>query len=157
VQFIVDNYVPLHPELRKLSEAHFDAEFLRGFKAGRPVLTEVHPYVFTLKYVASVWGWSLGRLVFLGSCPVTLAALSCTPCRIFSIEWCEKVLAEMDNFEAWAAATGLNVNRPNSMNNYGAILDDMGMDAVFQDFTINYVRPLAAVLFPNSGADTLDS
>lgn len=63
----------------------------------------------------------------------------------------------MDNFEAWAAATGLNINRPNSMNNYGAILDDMGMDAVFQDFTINYVRPLASVLFPNSGADTLDS
>ena len=73
------------------------------------------------------------------------------------MEWCTKVLEEMDHFEAWAVAAGLNVNRPNSMNNYGAILDDIGMDAMFQDFTINYLRPLASVLFPSTGADTLDS
>lgn len=67
------------------------------------------------------------------------------------------ILRELDNFEAWAASIGLRVNRPNSMSKHGAILDDMGLDAVFQDITLNYIRPLASVLFPGSGADTLDS
>lgn len=48
-QYILENYAPLHPDLRKLTDAHFDPEFLAGFRAGRPVLTEVHPYVFVLK------------------------------------------------------------------------------------------------------------
>ena len=63
-QFILENYVPLHADLRKLNESHFDAEFLKGFKAGRPVLTEVHPYIFMLKCV--LCGVDFGGLFGVG-------------------------------------------------------------------------------------------
>ncbi len=48
-QFIMDTYVPLHPDLRVMSDSHFDPEFLSGFRSGRPVLTEVHPFVYSFR------------------------------------------------------------------------------------------------------------
>jgi hypothetical protein len=43
-------------------------------------------------------------------------------------EFCNKIVEEIDHFEKWSEQHGLQVNRPNSMNNYGAILDDFGME-----------------------------
>ena len=39
---------------------------------------------------------------------------------------CTELLEEVVNFEEWCKTSGLRVNRPNSMNAYGAILDDFG-------------------------------
>ena len=43
---------------------------------------------------------------------------------------CTELLEEVANFEEWCKTSGLSVNRPNSMNAYGAILDDFGFQSV---------------------------
>ena len=53
LQFIADHYVPVHPDLRRLRPEHFDTEFLASFRAGRPSLTEIHPYIFTVRCVSA--------------------------------------------------------------------------------------------------------
>jgi hypothetical protein len=42
---------------------------------------------------------------------------------VFSTQFCTELLDEIDSFEA----SGLPVMRPNSMNNYGVILSEIGM------------------------------
>ena len=43
---------------------------------------------------------------------------------LLSDAFCELLLAELGNFEA----SGLHVSRPNSMNNYGVVLNSIGME-----------------------------
>lgn len=53
-------------------------------------------------------------------------------CRMFSRKFCDMLIEEVDNF----ATTGLPARRPNSMNNYGIILNEIGwkpMVNVLQD------------------------
>lgn len=42
---------------------------------------------------------------------------------------CSMLLDELDSFAAWADETGLAVARPNSMNRYGMVLNDIGFQA----------------------------
>jgi len=46
-------------------------------------------------------------------------------------------------------------SKPNSMNNHGAVLDEMGLSAVVADFQRKVIQPLARALFPGVG-DELD-
>ena len=39
---------------------------------------------------------------------------------------CQELVEEVHYFEKWCKDRQLRVNRPNSMNKYGAILDDFG-------------------------------
>jgi hypothetical protein len=61
------------------------------------------------------------------------------------------LLEELNHFEN----SGLPVMRPNSMNNYGVILNEIGFSAFFDQF-VSFVQPLAAHFYPQEGA-TLDS
>lgn len=62
---------------------------------------------------------------------------------LFTPQYCDALLQEVEHFEAWCAACGMRVNRPNTMNNYGAILDDFGMAAAMDAVMKTYVQPLA--------------
>lgn len=42
------------------------------------------------------------------------------------------------------------------MNNYGTVLDDIGFSPMLQDLSFRFIKPLAAVLFPDNGAATID-
>ena len=77
--------------------------------------------------------------------------------RIFTLEWCDKILEEIAHFEEWAAENKIHVHRPNSMNNYGTMLDDIGMSDALQDLAVRIVGPLAHRLLPDCGADSVDS
>lgn len=69
--------------------------------------------------------------------------------------FCEKLLEEIDHFEAWCKETNEPVRRPNSMNNYGAILDDFGFEGCLDDLVSQVMNVLSAVVYPYIGA-TLD-
>ena len=76
------------------------------------------------------------------------------PGRVFSFEmlepeFCAALLAETQNYEA----SGLPVTRPNSMNNYGVILNQIGMKGLLDDLQRWVVQPLAASLFPVEGSE----
>ena len=75
------------------------------------------------------------------------------PGRVFSFpmvtpDFCERLLDELQAYEA----SGLPVVRPNSMNNYGVIVNQIGMKALIDDLQRRYVHPLARLLFPREGA-----
>ena len=43
---------------------------------------------------------------------------------MLKLDFCDKFLAEIDNY----FASGLPIRRPNSMNNYGLIVNEIGME-----------------------------
>ena len=51
----------------------------------------------------------------------------------------------------------VHIHRPNSMNNFGTMLDDIGMSDALQDLAVRFVSPIAHKLFPGCGADSIDS
>tara|TARA_B100000902_G_scaffold399435_1_gene470278 strand:+ start:1064 stop:1978 length:915 start_codon:yes stop_codon:yes gene_type:complete len=67
------------------------------------------------------------------------------PC--VTVEFANKLLDEVKNYEA----SGEEIRRPNSMNNYGVILNEMGMKDLMDSLQVKLVKPLAKVLFPEIG------
>ncbi len=58
-------------------------------------------------------------------------------------EVCAKFVEELEHLER----SGVSMQRPNSMNRYGAILDDCGFGDVMANFMHQIVQPLALTLF----------
>jgi len=65
-------------------------------------------------------------------------------------EVCDQLIEEVDNFQS----TGLPARRPNSMNNYGLILNEIGLKPALSALQ-QAVQPVARALFPLEG-DKLD-
>jgi hypothetical protein len=63
---------------------------------------------------------------------------------MLSIAFCDKFLEEVDNY----FASGLPVRRPNSMNNYGLIVNDIGLEPSITHLQQDYILPLAKLLYP---------
>eukprot|EP00316_Scyphosphaera_apsteinii_P023109 CAMPEP_0119341044 /NCGR_PEP_ID=MMETSP1333-20130426/101524_1 /TAXON_ID=418940 /ORGANISM="Scyphosphaera apsteinii, Strain RCC1455" /LENGTH=598 /DNA_ID=CAMNT_0007352919 /DNA_START=35 /DNA_END=1831 /DNA_ORIENTATION=- len=62
-------------------------------------------------------------------------------------DFCDMLLAECEHYEA----SGMPVVRPNSMNNYGVVLNSIGLEQMMDRIQQQFVRPLAAALFPLEG------
>eukprot|EP00043_Microstomoeca_roanoka_P013669 m.134295 g.134295 ORF g.134295 m.134295 type:complete len:657 (-) comp15816_c0_seq1:165-2135(-) len=73
----------------------------------------------------------------------------------FQLEACNRLEREVQAFEA----SDLPKVRPNSMNNYGVVLDDIGLEQFFELMSEYVVQPLAHALLPLEvhGAMPLDS
>ncbi|KAG6525329.1 hypothetical protein ZIOFF_015285 [Zingiber officinale] len=71
--------------------------------------------------------------------------------------FCEMLLDEVDNFEKWVNTIKFKIMRPNTMNKYGAVLDDFGLEAMLNKLMEEYISPMARVFFPEIGGSTLDS
>lgn len=65
----------------------------------------------------------------------------------FSLKFRRKLLEEAENYEK----SGLEVRRPNSMNSYGVVLDDIGFYKMIHDIMENCIVPLSNKLFKNGG------
>jgi hypothetical protein len=50
----------------------------------------------------------------------------------------------VEHFERWAQDARVKVMRPNTMNNYGAVLDDIGMEVMLNHLMIRYLKSMAA-------------
>jgi len=121
--FIQKRYVALHPQLHKLENWEFEESFEKYFKEDN------HFDNFPMKEeMPGVFSFPLLKL-----------------------STCQRILEEVDNFENWCLRNGVTVNRPNSMNNYGAILDDFGFDPVFNEITEKIINPLAYKLYRHIG------
>jgi len=68
--------------------------------------------------------------------------------QIFKKSFCNEILKEAEHFSDWAIKNGLKVQVPNTMNNYGVILDHFGFYEVLQEFTEKFIQPLSVLLFP---------
>ncbi|KAL1529021.1 hypothetical protein AB1Y20_010341 [Prymnesium parvum] len=66
-------------------------------------------------------------------------------------EACGALAAEVDHF----GASGLEARRPNSMNNYGLVLNDIGLRPALTELQ-SLVQPVLQALFPTEGAQLDD-
>ncbi|KAA8592091.1 hypothetical protein FQN60_017546 [Etheostoma spectabile] len=73
---------------------------------------------------------------------------------VFEKSFCEELLEELEHFEQSSAPKG----RPNTMNHYGILLNELGFDDGFiTPLRELYLHPLASLLYPDCGGRGLDS
>ncbi|XP_052723146.1 2-oxoglutarate and iron-dependent oxygenase domain-containing protein ICU11 isoform X4 [Vigna angularis] len=74
-------------------------------------------------------------------------------------EYRQKIIEnyQIENFEKWVTETKFRIMRPNTMNKYGAVLDDFGLETMLDKLMEGFIRPLSRVLFAEVGGATLDS
>uniref|UniRef100_H2YBH7 Prolyl 4-hydroxylase alpha subunit domain-containing protein n=1 Tax=Ciona savignyi TaxID=51511 RepID=H2YBH7_CIOSA len=86
--------------------------------------------------------------------------LSATKCSqvwalpVFTDKFCEDFVEEVKHFEGSKCEKG----RPNTMNNYGILLNELGFDETFfNEFREDYITPITSILYPQWGGGGLDS
>jgi hypothetical protein len=125
------NYQPLHEDLYSFApERFFVGSFLDAIKDG----SEAALRHILIAHSPGVFTFNMLKPAF-----------------------CSMMLEEVEHFEKWAQDAKVKVMRPNTMNNYGAVLDDIGMENMLNELMTRYLNPMAAVLFPNVGGSSLDS
>lgn len=130
-QKIISNYQPLHRELYTMHAANF---FVPSFlKAISENSEESFRNIMTEP--------SPGVFTF----------------EMLQPRFCEMLLAEVENFERWVRETKFRIMRPNTMNRFGAVLDDFGLDNMLEKLMEDFIRPISRVFFSEVGGSTLDS
>jgi len=71
---------------------------------------------------------------------------------VFTESFCATFLEEVDSY----GASGLPVRRPNSMNNYGLIVNEIGLRPALTALQQEILQPIANVLFPDVGYEFRD-
>ncbi|KAG7598010.1 Oxoglutarate/iron-dependent dioxygenase [Arabidopsis suecica] len=77
--------------------------------------------------------------------------------EMFKPRFCEMLLAEVEHMEKWVYDSRSTIMRPNTMNNFGVVLDDFGFDSMLQKLVDDFISPIAQVLFPEVCGSSLDS
>lgn len=120
----------------------------------QPRYQPLHPELFGAEFRPE-WLAEPLRLALIEGTDASLRAVleEEVPGRVFSFEmldesFCARLLAELKAYEA----SGLPVHRPNTMNNYGVIVNQIGMKALMDSLQRTCVQPLARLLFPREGA-----
>lgn len=49
----------------------------------------------------------------------------------------------MENFEDWVNEVRFRIMRPNTMNKFGAVLDDFGLETMLDKLMEGFVRPIS--------------
>ncbi|KAF3514302.1 hypothetical protein F2Q69_00003719 [Brassica cretica] len=130
-QKIITNYQPLHKELYTLAPMHcFVPSFIKAINESSEK-----------SFRSIISEPSPGVFVF----------------DMLQPSFCEMMLAEVENFEKWVGETKFRIMRPNTMNKYGAVLDDFGLDSMLDKLMESFIRPMTKVFFSDVGGATLDS
>ncbi|KAK4342574.1 hypothetical protein RND71_038390 [Anisodus tanguticus] len=130
-QKIISNYQPLHRELYTMHAASF---FVPSFLKAVNENTEK-------SFRSIVSEPFTGVLTF----------------EMLQPRFCEMLLAEVENFEKWVRETKFRVMRPNTMNRFGVVLDDFGLETMLDKLMEDFIRPISRVFFSEVGGSTLDS
>uniref|UniRef100_A0A8D2D668 2-oxoglutarate and iron dependent oxygenase domain containing 2 n=1 Tax=Sciurus vulgaris TaxID=55149 RepID=A0A8D2D668_SCIVU len=73
---------------------------------------------------------------------------------VFTAPFCQALLEELEHFERSDMPKG----RPNTMNNYGVLLHELGLDEpLVTPLRERFLQPLMALLYPDCGGGQLDS
>ncbi|XP_024021599.1 uncharacterized PKHD-type hydroxylase At1g22950 [Morus notabilis] len=130
-QRIMSNYRPLHKELYTMQASNF---FVPSFLKAITENMEESFKSITTELTPGVYSFEMLQPHF-----------------------CELLLSEVDNFERWVHDSKFRIMRPNTMNKYGAVLDDFGLETMLDKLMDDFVRPLSRVFFCDVGGSTLDS
>jgi len=67
---------------------------------------------------------------------------------LFTPEFCDMYVEEIYSFYA----SGLPARRPNSMNNYGVVVNEIGMEPMLDVLQQEYLQPIGRLFFPGVGS-----
>ncbi|XP_012671328.1 2-oxoglutarate and iron-dependent oxygenase domain-containing protein 2 [Clupea harengus] len=130
---IKKHYTPLHPHVYHLQEAYLAPEF-------------IHMMQYSLTNDATEEG--LLKLIHSDTAPRVYRF------PVFTKDFCHKLIEELEHIELSDAPKG----RPNTMNNYGILLNELGFDEAFiTPLRELYLRPVSSLLYPDCGGKCLDS
>ncbi|NWI95281.1 OGFD2 protein, partial [Pitta sordida] len=130
---ISKGYKPKHPEVYTLQDSFLAPEFLG-----------------IVRYCTSPGAHLQGLLGYLES----FSDKRIYRLPVFTEEFCQTFVDELENFEQ----SDLPKGRPNTMNNYGVLLNELGMDEGFlTPLREQYLQPITALLYPELGGACLDS
>ncbi len=127
--FVQLNYVPLHKLLYTINDNIFVPSFMQALQINTP---EAFQQILHEEH-PGIYSFD-----------------------ILKPDFCKQLFEEIMWFEAWCAKQQITIHRPNSMNNYGAILDDFGFDSFLNCLMTEYISPLSTLLFNDVGGDSLD-
>ncbi|XP_071427987.1 2-oxoglutarate and iron-dependent oxygenase domain-containing protein 2 [Pithys albifrons albifrons] len=126
-------YKPKHPEVYTLQESFLAPDFLE-----------------IVGYCSSSGAHLQGLLGYLES----FSDKRIYRLPVFTQEFCQTFVEELENFEQSDMPKG----RPNTMNNYGVLLSELGMDeGLVTPLRERFLRPITALLYPDLGGACLDS
>ncbi|KAM9360158.1 2-oxoglutarate and iron-dependent oxygenase domain-containing protein 2 [Symphorus nematophorus] len=126
-------YQPLHPHVYHLQESYLAPKFRQ-----------------IVEYCRSRDSSEEGLLDLLEE----EAAVRVYRFPVFEKSFCEELVEELEHFEQSSAPKG----RPNTMNHYGILLNELGFDQGFiTPLREHYLRPLTSLLYPDCGGHCLDS
>ncbi|KAG8639154.1 2-oxoglutarate and iron-dependent oxygenase domain-containing protein CP2 isoform X3 [Manihot esculenta] len=118
-QKIISNYQPLHRELYTMNAVNF---FVPSFLKAINENTEESFRSILVEPTPGVYVFEMLQPSF-----------------------CEMLMSEVENFERWVHETKFRIMRPNTMNKYGAVLDDFGLETVLDKWMDEYIRPMSKV------------
>lgn len=76
--------------------------------------------------------------------------------RVLSDSALRMLREELAHLEAWAVKHQVELSRPNSMNRYGVILDELGYTPMLDWLRVEYLSALCLRLFPEVGEGRMD-
>ncbi|KAI3372235.1 hypothetical protein L3Q82_022750, partial [Scortum barcoo] len=130
---IKDMYQPLHPHVYHLQESYLAPKFKQ-----------------IVEYCRSRDPTEEGLSELLEE----EAAVRVYRFPVFERTFCEELVEELEHFEQSSAPKG----RPNTMNHYGILLNELGFDAGFiTPLRERFLHPLTSLLYPDCGGRCLDS
>ena len=139
-----EKYCKLRQEHRKHVKLHY---------------TPLHSHVYTLK--EDIFVPSFVEAIRASASDSLHKILTEERPGIYSFEmlqsnFCNRFLEEIVSYKSWCEKENIDVQPPNSMNNYGVILDDLGFGPFLKELMTKYVTPLSGLLFKDVGGDSLD-
>ncbi|XP_076007267.1 2-oxoglutarate and iron-dependent oxygenase domain-containing protein 2 isoform X2 [Genypterus blacodes] len=130
---IKDIYRPLHPHVYHLQESYLAPQFKH-----------------LVEYCRSADACEEGVICLLEK----EAAPRVYRFPVFEKSFCMQLVEELEHFEQSAAPKG----RPNTMNHYGILLNELGLDEGFiSPLREQYLRPITSLLYRDCGGCCLDS
>ncbi|GBM07919.1 2-oxoglutarate and iron-dependent oxygenase domain-containing protein 2 [Araneus ventricosus] len=131
-KYLLKHYKPSDASIYNLQENFLDISFIKLVKAARNLnFKETLQFLDVISEEKQLYGFP-----------------------VFTRSLCNQLLKELDHYQESSLPKG----RPNSMNRYGVLLDELGFHNNFSRFLRkNYLDPLAKVLFPAWSGSELDS
>jgi hypothetical protein len=76
--------------------------------------------------------------------------------QAFTSEFVKLFVDEIHNFYAASIRHEIPIHRTNSMNNYGVVVNEIGLKPLISSFQQQYLWPISKVLFPEEATPQFD-
>ncbi|XP_074493144.1 2-oxoglutarate and iron-dependent oxygenase domain-containing protein 2 isoform X1 [Sebastes fasciatus] len=155
---IKDMYQPLHPHVYHLQESYLAPKFKQivaycrsGDISDEGLRDLLEEEAGELSFLLRGCSSNKKSLIDFHLC---VEAARAYRFPVFERSFCEQLVEELEHFEQSSAPKG----RPNTMNHYGILLNELGFDEGFiTPLRRLYLRPLTSLLYPDCGGGCLDS